>query len=119
MEHGVPSITGADELRGLELGDTIGHVSSCSEGIVFDAFVTWVHRSQKKEADASPVLTEGAPSQHVHQDLVVEPALPATQDLEDASPVVESTEKTAETPPKHEHFFQLAFCQWRRVKQNI
>jgi hypothetical protein len=35
-------ISGANELQGLELGDKMGHYSSASEHIVFDACVSWV-----------------------------------------------------------------------------
>ena len=39
---GIPAITGAEELRGLKLGDSIGHVSLESESVVFAACVSWI-----------------------------------------------------------------------------
>ena len=42
---GCVAVTGADELGllgGLVIGDSIGHVSVRSEGLVFDSFCAWV-----------------------------------------------------------------------------
>ena len=33
------------ELAGIRLGDLIGHIGVCSEGIVFDAYVSWLRQA--------------------------------------------------------------------------
>jgi len=39
---GVPAVTGASELVGLEIADSIGHVKPASKDIVFQAYLRWL-----------------------------------------------------------------------------
>ena len=44
-ECGVPSVTGADELVGLTLVDTVGHIDLECEGKVFAAYKVWLDKA--------------------------------------------------------------------------
>ena len=54
----VVSISGANELRRIQLGDKIGHVSAKSKAIVFDAFVTWEILGREAVLDRAPVVAD-------------------------------------------------------------
>ena len=95
----VESISGASELQGIQLGDKIGHVSSASESIVFDAFVNWVRRSHDIVPVAVPVVAGSELA-----------SLPAVRG--DSSALVDSAQPVANPVTEQDTSRPFALCQW-------